>query len=889
MPKGVRRTFRLPWRGRAQIDRDIDDEVAFHLEMRISALCASGLTPEAARAEALRRFGDTEEFRDYCQTIDAPYARRALASRWAKGWMQDVHFALRQLRRTPAFAAIAVLTLALGIGANTAIFSVVQHVLLAPFPYRGGDRIVSILESIGPGNQAFITPRAQTVRVWQARAHTLEQIVGYLPGEATFSDGSTSEPIAGASIAGDMLPFLGVRPALGRNFSARDTTVGAAPVVMLGYGVWQSRYGGRSDVLGRLVNLNGKSFMVIGVMPRGLALPFDSQERGIWMPLQLTTPDDRMQVIGRLRSGSSAEDATRELSSFPAAAPGAEQIGGLLGAAKVWTRKAMLGDSYRRTLIMLFGAVGLVLLIACANVANLLLVRAGSREREFAVRAALGAGRGRLIRQVLTESILLALAGCAAGLLLAWRGLHLIIALSPREMSDLSGVRLEPTVLAWSIGVSIISGLIFGLAPAFLATEHTIGKSLKSSTRSASGSARARRVRGTLIVGEIALSVVLLVGAGLLLRSFSALEHVDPGFDPHNLVGISVTMPAEHFSSRLSRHAAITQVVDGVRRIPGVKSVTLASDMPPTGGIAFGDLEIAGRTIASTAKVSLMGFAMADENYFRVVSIPLREGRIFTPSIPPTMDADSATVDDGVHEIMISQRFAKRFWPAGGAVGSRIRIGDSKWNTIVGVVGDAQLPGDLGAASDLRMYVPFSVTDHAEIILRSAVPLGTLVPQLNSAIMRASPFIRVHKAQSAESVIAHAVAQPRFAMTLFGAFALLALTLAVVGLYGVIAYSVSQRTREIGIRIALGAQPRDVVALVMRHGFALVALGIAIGIAAAVGATRVIQSLLFGVGSTDLLSFLVAGVVTALVTSLACYVPARRAALIDPLIALRAD
>jgi len=887
MPEGVRRAFRLPWRGKAQTERDIDDEVAFHLEMRIAALRAAGFTPEDARSEALRRFGDAGELRDYCRTVHAPSARRARASRWAQGWTQDIRFALRQLRRTPAFTTIAVFTLALGIGANTAIFSVVQHVLLAPIPYRGGDRIVQILESIPSGGHSFIIPRAKLVSVWQARAHSLEQIVGYDPGEATFSDGPTPEAIASASVAADMLPFLGVRPALGRNFVPSDTMAGAPPVALLGYSMWQRRYGGDSDVLGRLVHLNGSSFVIVGVMPRGLHLPFDSGEREIWMPLHLSTAYDRIHVMGRLRSGNSARDATRELSAIAATAPGLS-AGKDSSAASVSTRRDLLGDSYRRTLIMLFAAVGLVLLIACANVANLLMVRAGSREREFAVRAALGAGRGRLVRQLLTESMLLALAGCAAGLLLAWRGLQLIIVLSPAELSDLAGVRLEPVVLAWSLGIAVVTGLIFGLAPAILATDNTIGESLKSSTRSASGSVRARHVRGMLIVGEIALSVMLVVGAGLLVRTFTALEHTDLGFDPRGLVGISVAMPEEHFASRLSRYAATTEMVDGVRRIPGVQSVTVASDMPPNDGAAFGDLEIAGRTLASSAQVSILGFAMGDENYFRVVGLPLRAGRIFTPAVPPTVAADSTTAPA---EIMINQRFAKRFWPAGGAVGARIRLGDrGNWMTIAGVVGDAQLPGALGVISDLRVYVPFSeVTSQAVIIVRSGVPIGTLVPELNTAITDASPFIQVGKAQTAEAIIADAVAQPRFAMILIGAFALLALSLAVVGLYGVISYSVSQRTREIGVRIALGAQPRGVVALVMRQGFTLVALGVVLGVAAAIGATRVIQSLLFGIGSTDPATFVIAGALTALVTSLACYIPARRAAFIDPLVALRAD
>jgi predicted permease len=890
MPEGVRRAFRLPWRGKAQTDRDIDDEVAFHVEMRSDALRAEGFTAEDARAEALRRFGDVEELRDYSQAIDGPYARRARATRWARGWIQDVRFALRQLRCTPTFTIIAVVTLALGIGANTAIFSVVRHVLLAPIPYRGGDRIVQILESISAQNQFFVTPTAERVHAWQKRAHTVEQLVRYDFGEATFLDGTTPDVLTSANIAADMLPFLGVRPVIGRNFEPRDTIAGAAPVALLGYGIWQSRYGGRSDALGRLVNLNGRSFVVIGVTPRGLSLPFEPGERGVWMPLKSARPGERIHVMGRLVSGRSADDAKRELSMIRASNPGTADGGLQSGDAMVSTRSDLLGDSYRRTLIMLFGAVGLVLLIACANVANLLLVRAGHRSREFAVRAALGAGRGRLVRQVLTESTLLALAGCAVGLALAWQGVRLIVALAPVDLNGLADVRLSPVVLAWSLSIAVVTGLIFGIAPAFLATEHAIGETLKASSRSASGSARARRVRGALIVGEIALSVLLLVSAGLLVRSFSALQHTEPGFDPHNLVGIPVQLPADHFPTDVSRYAAISQIVDDVKRIPGVQLIGVGSVMPPHGGVAFGDLEISGRTLAASARVSMLGYTMAGRDYFRVVGIPLRHGRIFAPASPPAADARGASAESGPQDIVINQRFATRFWPDGGAVGARIRVGDKGgWMTIVGVVGDVQPPGIPGAESDLRMYVPFSAADYAEIIVRSHVPSGTLVPQLNSAIMRASPFILVHKAQSAESVMAQAVAAPRFAVTLVGAFALLALTLAVVGLYGVIGYSVSQRTREIGIRIALGAQPRDVVNLIMRQGVILVATGVLLGVAAAIGVTRVIRSLLFGVGATDLATFLIAGALAAAVTSLACYIPARRAALIDPLVALRAD
>ncbi|MEO6866291.1 MAG: ABC transporter permease [Gemmatimonadaceae bacterium] len=890
MPEGVRRAFRLPWRGKAQTGRDVDDEVSLHLEMRVADLCGAGLAPEDARAEALRRFGDSDALRKYCQTLDASYARRAQVRDWLQGWTQDVRFAIRQLRRTPAFTSIALFTLALGIGANTAIFSVVQHVLLAPLPYRGGDRIVQLLQA-SAGGQMQVSPTPALLGAWQARAHSLEQIVGSTSGEATLSDGSTPEVLASASIAADMLPFLGMRPVLGRNFTPHDTMVGAAPVALLGYGVWQRRYGGSGDVLGKLISLNSKPFVVIGVMPRGLRLPFEPGEPGIWMPLQPATPGERIGAIGRLRSGNSARDATRGLSAIAATAANGPRAARLLNSAVAVTRRDRIGDEYRRTLMMLFGAVSLVLLIACANVANLLLVRAGTRQREFAVRSALGAGRGRIVRQMLTESMLLALAGCAAGLLLAWRGLQLIIVLSPGELGDLAGVRLQPTVLAWCLGISVVTGLIFGLAPALLATEHTIGESLKSAARSASGSVRGRRTRGALVIGEIALSVMLLVGAGLLMRSFRALERVDPGFNPRGLLGVSFEMPIEHFSSPSYRESAIAQVVARAQRVPGVQSATVAADLPPDGGFVLGDLEIGGRTIPTSDRVSLLGYNMAGKDYFRVIGIPLREGRILTQVSVPTSSSDSAAAHAGPHEIMINQRFAKRFWPSGGAVGARMRLGDKgDWNTIVGVVGDVQSPGELSPLPSLRMYVPFNTSmSHAELIVRTSGPSASIVPALTAAIMGADPFIRVHRAQTAESLLAASVVQPRFAMTLVGMFALLALILAIVGLYGVITYSVSQRTREIGVRIALGANPRQVITLILAQGLSLAAIGIVIGIAGAAAVTRVIRSLLFGVSSTDPATFIVAGALIALVSTLACYIPARRAALINPVDALQTD
>ncbi|MBC7788600.1 MAG: ABC transporter permease [Anaerolineae bacterium] len=879
-----RRVFRLPWRTAAHVTRDIEDEIAFHLEARVQELLARGLSPDAARTEAMRRFGDIDSARRYCRDVGRRRHRTIALHEWLESWGQDLRYAVRQLGRNPGFALIAVLTLGLGIGANTAIFSVVRRLLIQPLPYAGGDRIVSLMRA-APGNQMLITPSPKLVNAWQVRARTLEGVSPYDTREVTLTGECANREcdaeLMEAGLIEPSLPrFLGVRPVLGRSFVAEEASVGASSVVLIGYGLWQRRFGGDRDILGRTVMLDGKIHTIAGVMPRDFDLPdFDGGKlRQLWLPFVAMPDAERWQAIARIRRDVDIAQVNTELTAIMASMAEKEKF------FTDWSARAMrpqdyLGSEVRDALLTLMAAVGVVLLIACANIANLLLARATTRQRELAVRAALGAGRFRLMRQLLTESVCLGVVGGALGVALAWLGLDVIVAMRPDSLSELDSVRLEPIALALTLGISLATGLLFGLAPALLATEHTAGETLKDFSRTLAGRQGSRRFRSAMVIGQVALSVVLLVAAGLLVRSVRGLQRVEVGFVTRNLHTMQIILPEERYKSVEQRAQALGELLAGARSIPGVTAATVAIGAPPRSGITFGELEIEGQPLPAIEEQRAFGFDMVQPHYFTLLGQQLREGRPF--------DSDTSQ-----QPVIISLSMAAKYWPTGSAIGHRLRIGGrglAEWRTVIGVAADIRVPGARGTHAEEKVYFPFSPVDGGTFILRTTGPTPSLLAELTQLATRMDAGIRVRDPATAESTIAQSIAGPRFTMALLGTFAGLALVISAVGLYGVVAYTVAQRTREIGVRMALGAAPGDVLRMVVSKSVRLAVAGILVGLLLAAAATRTMQSLLFNVGALDPLTFIGVGVLLGAVALLASYVPARAASRVDPLTALRVE
>jgi len=878
--RGLRRLIRFPWRSRVRVRRDIDDEFQFHLDMRIAELRARGVPPDTAHSEALRRFGDMSDAREYCRTMDEHSIHEQQRRDVLAELGSDLRFATRQMRRSPGFTTLAIITLALGIGATTAIFSVVNRLLLDPIPYPDGDRIVNLNRSNLQGNM-YVTPTPKLVEAWRKGAHSLEAIATFGYKDVVVTDGDDPEDIKAGLLSPNVLPLLGVAPVLGRAILAEDTKIGAPKVVVLGHGLWKRRFGGAKDIVGQAMTIDGASYTIVGVLPRDFTVPFmDGGMRQLWLPLE-ENPDARgAQAMAKMRPGTDRDRLNKELSDVMVALSVEHP------EFKEWKALALkpqdyLGSQTRDTLLVLLGAVGMVLLIACANVANLLLARASTREREFAIRAALGAGRWRIVRQLLTESTLLALAGGALGLFVAYRSLDAIIALRPESLAELDEVRLSPTVLAVSFGLTMLTGVLFGLAPAMFAAARDIGNSLKSATRSASGTARARRFRSALVVGEVCLSVMLLVGAGLLVRTMVKMRRAEIGFDPSGLISARVQLPEQRYPKREQRRVVYDQLMQRLQAIPGIGEVTWAMGVPPRTGMMFGDLEIEGTTFKKEDRVSALWSQFARPEYFKLTRLPIVAGRTFG-------------ADTSGKEIIINEAMAKKYWPRSSAVGRRLRL-DAKgeWSTIVGVARNVTVPSTgrrVGGSMDYQIYLPFAEDfESPTLIVRPTGALPDFARRLSSEAAAIDAGIRVRDVSSVASQLANQLAGPRFNMSLLIVFAGLALVLATVGLYGVIAYSVTQRTREMGIRLALGADRPAVLRLVMSQGARLTAIGVATGLLAAAALTRVMVSMLYDVSALDPMTFALVGVVLGLVAVLASYFPARRATRVDPVVALRAD
>jgi putative ABC transport system permease protein len=795
--------------------------------------------------------------------------------------LKDIRFAIRGLIKRPGFTVVAVLTLALGIGANTAIFSVINGVLLRPLPFAEADKLVRVYEKrLKLGRQRNVASAPDFID-WRNQNRVFEDIAAYAPWSTNLTGGDEPMRLSGTVTSASLFSVLGVRPQLGRTFLAEEDQPNGNRVVMLSHGLWQRRFGSDPGVVGRSIVLNGASFTVVGVMPSGFEFP--SKETELWAPLGLDPSNQEgrgshyLDVVARLKPGVTLQQAQSNMDAIAGELEKQYQVNTGHGVNIFPLYEEIVG-SVRTALLVLLGAVGLVLLIACANVANLLLVRTVSRQKEIAIRTTLGASRRRIIQQLLTESILLGLLGGALGLLLAVWGTDLLINISPSNMPRISEITIDYRVLGFTFAISLLTGVIFGLLPALQALRFNINESLKSEGRGVVGSSGRNRARSVLIVTEIALALVLLVGAGLLIKSFKRLGEVDPGFKPDNVMTMQLSLPRAKYGKPEQQSAFIQQVLERVEAVPGVGSASVVA-APPFGGFtASRYFQIEGRPPRPAGEGFNAGYNSASPNYFQTLGIPLRRGRDFT----------GQDVMGTPEVVIINEAMARRFWPDEDAIGGRLRIGEDAWRTVVGVVGDVRHTG-LDEEPKPEMFYPYlqSPLSFMTLMVRSTTDEQSLRASIQREIRAVDPDLPVYGIKSMEQLISESVSPRRLNMILLTTFAIVALVLAALGIYGVMAYSVSQRTHEIGIRMALGAQRGDVLKMIVGQGMILTLTGIGIGLAASFGLTRLMASLLYGVTATDPLTFIVVALVLGTVALMASFIPARRATRVDPMEALR--
>jgi putative ABC transport system permease protein len=804
-------------------------------------------------------------------------------------FIQDLRFSLRALRKSPAFTTIAVLCLAIGIGVNSTIFSVVNATLLRPFPFADPDRLIYVKAThLADGQDDEDLSYKNFLDVKQ-RAASFDDVAAFSYARSlTFSDGTEPERIAGSSVTWNTFPMIGVEPLLGRGFRADEDQPGAPGVVILGHELWQRRYGGDRSVIGRSITINDAPHTIIGVMPPRFAFP---ERNEAWTPLTPTahadprSAHDSYGVKARLKPGASFETAHAELLTLGRTLEAEHPVENRGWSLRAMTlREELLGPETPLIVLTMLGAVSFVLLIACANVANLMLARATARQREVAVRAALGAGRWRIVRQLLSESVLVSLAAGIIGVFIAVWGLELVRNAFPPEDQVPYYVVLTTDwrVVTYTMSVAALTGLIFGLAPAVQASSASLVASLKDGARGAGAGARSSRLRGALVVGEVALSLVLLVGASLFVRSFMELQRFDGGVDAKRLMTMRFFMPGARYASGLSKQQRVEEIVRRVEAIPGVESATASNFIPIDGGGSAATIEVEGRSVRPGLEPTIV-YAGVTADFLETVGSPLLEGRSFS----------EREASDSSGTAVIDQRMARQLWPDESALGRRFRfVADSSrhWITVIGVARDLAQDELLFARPDPMAYLPYGYlpTRNTGIVIRVADgDPARITAAARAAIRSTDPGLPIFQVFTMETVRRLSFWESGLFGWMFSIFGAIALFLAAVGVYGVIAYGVTQRTHEIGVRVALGARGTDVMRLVVGRGVALTTIGVAIGVVGAAAITRVASSLLFNVSPTDPLSFI--GVSTFLVgvSALASYVPARRATRVDPLEALR--
>ena len=854
----------MRWRRRKQRECDLERELRSHLELETEEREGDGLSPEEARYAAQRAFGNT--------TLVNEDVREMWGWSSLERLKQDLRYAVRTLRRSPGFTLVVLLTLALGAGANTAIFSVVNGVLLRPLPFRDSDRLMILDEKWLPRFPHFEATPADFLS-WREQSRAFDRIAAFEDVAFNLTGDDRPERISGARVSANLPSLLGVEPILGRSFAPGEDTEGNDRVALLGYSLWRRRFAADPLVIGRAITLNSITFTIIGVMPQSFRFP---QEAEIWKPMGLTRDEFNgghfLWAIGRLKPGVTRDQAQTEM----------DVIMPRLQQPQVWSVNVFpLLDYYvgevRTALLVLLGAASFVLLIACANVANLLLARGSVRQKEISLRASLGAGRGRIIQQLLTESMLLSAAGGMIGLLLAYGSIGAFKKFSPASIPRLNQVTMDYPVLLFTLALSALTGVLFGLAPALRLSRGDLQGSLQPGGRIA-GSGIRTRVRSALVVSEVALALALLAGAGLLLKSFGRLLQVRPGFNPENVLVTTINLPPAKYREAYRQKQFVDQLLERLGSLPDVRQAAVSAGLP-FATVSDAGVRIDGRPIGTPESGAPANYYRVTPLYLKVMGIPLIRGRFFT-------ERDIATAQPVV---IINDTMAKRFFPNEDPIGKRLDIsGPTYLREIVGVVGDVKQVG-LKASIPPQVYEPFfqKPATSFNVLIRTMGEPMRMAEGVRRQVLAIDEDQPISNVRTMGGIVARSVTQDRFSLFLLGLFAFLALMLAAVGIYGVIAHSVTQRTHEIGIRIALGAHRTGILKLILGQSLRVVLAGVGIGLATSVLLTRLMESLLYEVNAIDPAIFIAVSAVIAGVALTAAFVPARRASRVDPMVALR--
>lgn len=869
--------------GRQNVERELDSELRFHLDNQIAENVASGMPPEDARLAALRKVGGLTQIAEEC--------RDARGTAFLESLVQDIRYGLRQLWRAPAFTAIAILTLALGLGANTAMFSVINAVLLRPLPYQDPDRLVQIIDANPSKGFPRFSSSPTNFLDWRAQTQSFAGMAAAQGTTVTLTGRGDAIRLSAVKVTPDLFSVLGVRAIQGRTFTAEEGTYGSDKAVLLSFALWQQRFGGSKDVLNTTIKLNDKTYTVVGVTPPEFRLNklsnFD-----VTLPLAFGPQVETQRgahfitVYARLKPHVSLQQANEEMKVITArlAAAYPDKNTG-------WTAFALpitdyVVGSVRPAMLILFGAVGFLALIACANVANLLLSRSVSRRHEISVRCALGASRTRLTRQLLTESLLLCVFGAALGVAVAAAAIALLKKFGPTDVPRLGTVELDGMVLGFTAALTLVATILFGLAPAWRAARVDLNAALKSASRSTSGGHDSARPRRLLVFGELALSVILLAGAGLLIRSFVRLSFTNPGIDPANVLTFNVSLPGKKYSTVEQSTLFFDALSAKLGALPGVTKIGEVNLLPASGDQWSSSFVIRGREMPEQNRPSTE-IRVVNRDYFQAMRIPLLRGRSFAPTDRP----GSPPV------LVISDTMARKFWPNGDALGHYVTVdaqpglsNDNTQGQIIGIVGDVHDFGlDIEPAP--TVYAPLYQPGPSDmnIVVRTAGDPTLLAPAVRRSVAELDPVLAVADLAPMETVLATSLAERRFYMMLLSIFAAIALTLAAIGLYGVISYTVNQRSSELGIRMALGARPAQVLGMVLWDALGLAAAGLTAGVLGALMLNQLLKKMLVGISTTDAKAFLGTILTVSVIVVIACYVPARRATSIDPTSALRSE